>query len=96
MSKPTGAYNLQSNKADLLQVSVQLQLADDLEFLSKLITASQQSKFSQENDSDTDGSESDFNCNDVTDQSDTEQTEENDNSGSTSSKDKSTNNSIIQ
>ena len=96
MSKPTGAYNLQSNKADLLQVSVQLQLADDLEFLSKLITASQQSKFSQENDSDTDGSESDLNCNDVTDQSDTEQTEENDNSGSTSSKDKSTNNSIIQ
>ena len=93
MSEPTAAYNLRSSKTDPLQVPVHLQLADDPEFLSSV---SQQSKFSQENDSGTDGSESDLNCSDVINQSDTEQMEENDNPGSTSSKDKSTSDNITQ
>ena len=59
MSEP--AYNLRSNKADAVQVLVQLQFADDPEFLARLMSVSQQSKSNQENGSDTDGSESDLN-----------------------------------
>ena len=51
MSEPIAAYNLRSNKADPLQVQVKLQLADYPEFLSKLMSLSQQPKFSQEKDS---------------------------------------------
>ena len=94
MSEP--AYNLRSSKADAVQVPVQLQFADDPEFLSKWMSVSQQSKSNQENDSYTDRSESDLNCSDVINQSDTEQTEEKDNPGSTSSKEKSTDDCITQ
>ena len=90
------AYNLRSDKADSVQVLVLLQLADDPAFVSKLMSVNQQCKFNQENDSDRNESESDLNCSDVINQSDTEQMEEKDNLGSTSSKDKSTSNSITQ
>ena len=93
MSEP--AYNLRSHKVDAV-VPVQLQFADDPEFLSKLMSVSQQSKSNQENDSDTDGSESHLNCSDGINQSDTEQTEEKDNPGITSPKDKSTCDCITQ
>ena len=72
------------------------QFADDPEFLSKLMSVSQQSKSNQENYSDTDESELDLNCSDVINQSDTEQTEQKDNTASTSSKDKSTHDCITQ
>ena len=94
MSEPT--YNLRSNKADAVQVPVQLQFADDPEFLARLMSVSQQFKSNQENGSDTDGAESDLNCSDVINQSDTEQTDEKDNPGSTGPKDKSTSDCVTQ
>ena len=94
MSEPT--YNLRTNKADAVQVPVQLQFAYNPQFLARLMSVSQQSKSNQENGSDTDGSKSDLNCSDVISQSDTEQMEEKDNPGSTGPKDKSTSDCVTQ
>ena len=84
------AYNCDQIKYNTVQVPVQMQFADDPEFLARLMSVSQQSKSNQENGLDSDESESDLNCSDVINQSDIEQTEEKDNPGGTGPKDKST------
>ena len=69
MSEST--YNLQSSKADQIQVPIQLQLNNDTEFLSQLLkTNCQTHQADEESDS---SSESDLNCSDVVGTSDGEQ-----------------------
>ena len=68
MSEST--YNLRSNKADQIQVPIQLQLNNDSDFLSQLLKTNTQ-PHNEESDS---SSESDLNCSDVVGTSDGEQT----------------------
>ena len=67
MSEST--YNLRSNKADQIQVPIQLQLNNDSDFLSQLLKTNTQ-PHNEESDS---SSESDLNCSDVVGTSDGEQ-----------------------
>ena len=64
MSKLSADYNLRSSKADQLQFLVQLQLSDNPEFLSKLVSSRQQSKFCPEKEFNTDTLGLNLNCGD--------------------------------
>ena len=48
MSETSSNYNLRSAKSDSLQISIQLQISDDTEFLSKLLQANKQAHKAQE------------------------------------------------
>ena len=74
MSEST-SYNLRSNKADPIQVPIQLQLNNDTEFLSQLLQTNNQAQRLTAEESDT-SDESDLNCSDIVENSDGEKTGE--------------------
>ena len=74
MSESTSC-NLLSNKADPIQVPIQLQLNNDTEFLSQLLQTNNQAQRLTAEESDT-SDESDLNCSDIVENSDGEKTGE--------------------
>ena len=74
MSEST-SYNLRSNKADPIQVPIQLQLNNDTEFLSQLLQTNNQAQRLTAEESDS-SDESDLNCSDIIENSDGEKTGE--------------------
>ena len=74
MSEST-SYNLRSNKADPIQVPIQLQLNNDTEFLSQLLQTNNQAQQLTAEESDS-SDESDLNCSDSIVNSDGEKTGE--------------------
>ena len=74
MSESTSC-NLRSNKADHIQVPIQLQLNNDTEFLSQLLQTNNQAQQVTVEESDS-SDESDLNCSDIVENSDGEKTGE--------------------
>ena len=63
------SYNLRSNKADPIQVPIQLQLNNDTEFLLQLLQTNNQAQQLTVEESDS-SDESDLNCSDIVANSD--------------------------
>ena len=74
MSESTN-YNLRSNKADHIEVPIQLQLNNDTEFLSQLLQTNNQTQQVAAEESDS-SDNSDLNCSNIVENSDGEKTGE--------------------